>query len=194
MSLHALQYFMSSLVTFTDKSAVQVFKIVQNYGEPLEPYMSSRLLNRQIKYIMHKLHRDITTKVLEDLEKSMRSKTIDTWGTSFCTILLLCLCMEGLQTAAETLVAVDSQKVGEESKYSRSQSYDACIELDNYPFKQCTILFHMIYKTHKGGNGGRSQPGFNPFKNGCSGTGLDSATKSMVQSMNNLIFNSCKNP
>lgn len=160
-----------------------------------QAYLSSRLLNRQIKYVMHKLHQEITLKVLEDLERSLRSRTKDSWGTSFCTILILCLCIEGLQTAADVMVVCNIQEKGGEASYNRNQSFNACEELEEYPFRQCKKLFHDIYRSHKdGSSGGRGEKAFNPLKMAAEEgrTGLDLTTEGMVRSIYGVVCSSCE--
>jgi hypothetical protein len=198
--MHAIHYFMSSLITFTDDSAAEVLQNVEHFEDLEAPmptaFLSSRLLNRQVKYVMNKLHRDLTANVLEGLERSMRSRTKDSWGTSFCTILILCLCMERLQAAADTLVVCDMQNKGFGSRYRRDQSYEACQHLEEYPFYQCKRLFHEIYKSHREGNGAGREAGFNPLKamgNGVE-TGLDAATDMMLRRMHSMAWESCKFP
>ncbi|CZR58090.1 uncharacterized protein PAC_07980 [Phialocephala subalpina] len=192
LRLHTIHYFMSTLITFSEESAEKVSRSIRNYDALLEPYLSSRLLNRQIKYVMHKLHREITIEVLEGLERSLRARTKDSWGPSFCTILILCLCIEDLQIAADTMVVCDMLKKGTESKYTRDQSYQVCLALDEYPFMQCKRLFHDIYKSHKEQNGGAREGGFNPLRSvhEKTPTGLDSTTDAMVRSVYRVMHNS----
>ena len=194
MKLHAIHYFMGCLVTFTEKSARELYRRLAPEATR-EPYLSSRLLNRQIKYVMHKLHREITLKVLEDLERSLRSRTKDSWGPSFCTILILCLCIEGLQTAADVIVVCDMAEKGEAATYNRNQSFNACEELDEYPFRQCKKLFHDIYRSHKdGSSGGRGDKAFNPLKMAAEEDkmGLDLTTEGMVRSIYGVVCSSCE--
>jgi hypothetical protein len=194
LKLHAIHYFMGCLVTFTDRSARELYNKLASSATS-QPYLSSRLLNRQIKYVMHKLHREITLHVLEDLERSLRSRTKDSWGASFCTILILCLCIEGLQSAADVMVVCDMREKGEAVSYTRDQSYIACEALDEYPFRQCKKLFHDIYKSHKDGStGGRGEKAFNPLKMAAKEgrMGLDSMTEGMVRAVYGVVFSSCK--
>lgn len=181
-----------SLVTFSDDFAEDVYEYLLHNDVP--QHLSSRLLNRQIKHIMHQLHRDLTAEVLKGLEKSLRSRTKDSWGASFCTILVLSLCIENLQTAADTLVVCDIQKLGAQSKLTRNQSIDACSNLDRYPFEQCKKLFHEIYRSHKEGNGGARDGGFNPLKaiQDDERTNLDPETDMMVRAMYDKICSSSK--
>jgi len=194
LKLHACQYFMASLVTFSDASAINVHQTVPPFHPTLKRYFSSRLLNRQVKFAMHKLHRETTKEVLEGLEKSMRQRTKDSWGPSFCSILLLCLCIEGLQTAADSFVISDIMKSefeGVQSEYDRSQSFDVCQALEELPFHQCTRLFHDIYRSHKESNGGSREGGLNPFRSMHAGnaTGFEDGTDAVVKHMYYIISN-----
>jgi hypothetical protein len=185
---------MSCLVTFTDKSACEIYAKLGGSAKP-QAYLSSRLLNRQIKYIMHKLHREITLDVLEGLERSLRSRTKDSWGHSFCTILILCLCIESLQIAADVMVLWDMQEKGDKASNNRAQSLNACEELDEYPFGQCKKLFHDIYRSHKDASrGGRGDNAFNPLKMAAKSgrMGLDLQTEGMVRSVYAVVCNSCE--
>lgn len=192
--LHACQHFMSRLVTFSNESAVKVrqavAEVVPPQHAPIEPFLSSRLLNRQCKYAMHKLHRELTREVLEGLQRSMKQRTKDTWGVSFCTILLLCLCMEDLQIAADTFVVYDMERMereGSQSIYSREQSLLVCQNLDGHPFQQAKRLFHDIYRTHR--EAGSARDGLNPFRSLQLGeeTDLGAETDALVREMTWLL-------
>jgi hypothetical protein len=167
---------MGCLVTFSDRSARKIYSALGPPATP-QPYLSSRLLNHQIKYVMHKLHRELTLLVLEDLERCLRSRTKDSWGPSFCAILLLCLCIEGLQSAADVMVVCEIMEKGEsEASFTRDQSYQACADLDEYPFRQSQKLFHDIYRTHKEDGivrKGCGEKGFNPLRNASEATRMD---------------------
>ena len=173
---------------FTEESASKITQCLNPHTPP-EPDLSSRLLNRQLKAVIHKLHRDLTVSVLGDLEKAMRTRTEDAWGPSLATILILCLCMEGLQTAADTYVVSDLLKEGTASKYTRKQSSKVCWQLEDYPFEQCRMLFHEIYKSHKDGS-----VAFNPLRAVWEGreTRLDRKTDAMVRSTCGLLQEHCK--
>ncbi|TVY55292.1 hypothetical protein LCER1_G004398 [Lachnellula cervina] len=196
LMLHAINYFMKTLITFSDESARSVYQTLQPFGGALEPYLSSRLLSRQIKYAMHKLSREITVEVLEGLERSMRTRTKDSWPVSFCAFLVLCLCMEGLQIACDIYVVCDiekCQKDGSNSAYNRFQSYQASTKIDENPFSQCQRLFHDIYRSHKESNRGAREAGFNPLRNLANNdrsTGLEPAADVMVKSIYQMICQS----
>lgn len=180
---------MSMLVTFTQASAEEIYQRNEWNGFIREPHLSSRLLNRQIKYAMHKLQRDIMKVVLDGLEKQMRSKCKDAWTPTFCTILLLCFCMEGVQTSAETYVISDLQRFEGNARYNQEDSFSACQNLDWYPYQQTTSLFHEIFRTHK------AKDDFNPFRSISEGTltGLNEAEDELAKSVYSTI-SSCKHP
>ena len=161
-------------------------------SSPQFEYLSSRLLSRQIKYAMHKLHREITLNVLEELERCFRSRTKDSWGISFCTLLIVFLCIEGLQTFADVMVVCEIKERGEElSEYTRKESFKACEELDEYPFRQSAKLFHEIYRCYKEG---RTDKSFNPLRMAGEGNGIgvDEITEGMVKSAYDLVDSHCK--
>jgi hypothetical protein len=180
-------------VTFSHKSASDIYEALRIEFPPL-PNTSSRLLNRQVKFIMHQLHRELTADVLKNLEKSVRSREKDSWAPSFCTILILCLCIEGLQIAADTMVVCFLLNPATNTKYARDQSYEACLALDQNPFHQCMKVFHGIHHTHKEGNGGGKDGGFNPLKALQNGERMysDAPTRKMVEDMYQLIYKSSK--
>ncbi|RDW68411.1 hypothetical protein BP5796_09068 [Coleophoma crateriformis] len=187
MMLHAINYSMSRLVTFSEDSAA---RLAEQLGDFPVPYISSRLLNRQIKYAMHKLHRELTREVLKGLEKSMRAKSRDSWGPSFCTILILSLCIEDLQTAADTFVVCDLVKDGIQANLNRGDSFTACSALEEYPYQRCTRLFHDIYHSHRQAGGRVKDGAFNPIKNRCeidAHSGWDKHTAGMTLVFQDLV-------
>jgi hypothetical protein len=186
MTLHAIHFFMGALLTFTGESAQEVRQVCQTPQAPTM-HFSSRLLNRQIKFAMHELHKKKTGEVLDGLERTIKSRSPDSWGTTFCAILVICLCIENLQIAADTLVNTDILKEGPRSQFSRQQSAQACVSLEENPFSQFKRLFHDVYKSHKKAKG--KDVGWNPLRLIDAGedTKLDSTTDEMAKSIYELV-------
>jgi hypothetical protein len=94
------------------------------------------------------------------------------------------------------MVVCDMQEKGVEALYTRDQSYNACDELDEYPFGQCKKLFHEIYKSHRDRKdaGGRGDKAFNPLKIAAADQriGLDSTTEVMVKAIYEIVHESCE--
>jgi hypothetical protein len=185
---------MGCLITFSDRSAREIYSALAPEANP-HAYLSSRLLNRQIKYAMHKLHREATLLVFEDLERSFHSRTKTSWGPSFCSILLLCFCIEGLQTIADVIAVCAMAEEGDALFYDRDQSYKACTDLDDYPFQQCKKLFHAIYRTNKRDDTqGHAEAVFNPLRMAADAArmGLDACTEGMVRAIYGIVVNNCE--
>jgi hypothetical protein len=89
------------------------------------------------------------------------------------------------------------EKGESEASFTRDQSYNACEELDKYPFRQCTKLFHDVYRTHRDGGvatKGCDEKGFNPLRNASEARrmDLDQCTEGMVRTVFGIVHNSCK--
>lgn len=165
LKLHAIHYSMAYVVTLSKNSARTISNIIRPPGcfSRLELFLISPLLNRQIKYSMHRLHRKITGIVLEGLERALRSPTKDVWGSSFCAILILCLCMDNLHSDIYTFTHFSRR----EDLSDIEKGSKACQDLEDYPFQICTRLLHKVYGTHenRAASGSLSaETGFNPFE------------------------------
>jgi hypothetical protein len=187
---------MSNLTTFSEESVGKIYSTLFSTSTLPTSYVSSRLLNKQIKFVMHILHHETTQLVLEDLERSLCSRTRSSWGPSFCAILIPCLCIEELQNSVDIMVVCEMQEKGEKALYTRYQSYKACKELDDYPFQNFKKLFHEIYKSHSDGKGTwRGVKAFNPLKAAAMGKRrmeIDSTTEAMARAIYGVVNNHCK--
>jgi hypothetical protein len=100
MKLYVMHYFMGRLITIADGSGEEAFHSLQMPMKLLYDLSStSQLLNRQLKHTMFVLLKETTRRVLENLEKELRSRTRASWAPCFCVILILCICAEELQVA-----------------------------------------------------------------------------------------------
>ncbi len=124
----------------------------------------SPLLNRQIKYVMHLLLREMTRKVLSQLEKELRTKSKRTWASSFCTILLLCICVEEVQIAIDGFSVYCLSQPEKVNPLSRDIGLGLARQLDDRLIADCKSLFHSIYRTHNGPPGSKNEKSFNPIR------------------------------
>ena len=93
------------------------------------------------------------------------------------------------------MVVCDMQGTGDAASYTRDQSWNACEELDKYPFRQCKKLFHDIYRSHRdASNGGRGEKAFNPLRmaKDDGSMGLDKTTDAMVRAVYKVVCSSCE--
>ncbi len=185
MILHAMHYFMKKLITFTDDSAARLSEHILGIDSPPGIYNASRLLGRQLKHAMHVLLKGLTKDVLENLEGELKKKTQSSWPSSFCVILILCLCTEDIEVAADMYVryGIDDVYYGR-----RCESYKICQILESEPYRQFTQLFHDFYGTFKQPNGHRTDGCFNPILNGVNNR-LDwsQPTRNMVYDIRRIL-------
>jgi hypothetical protein len=181
-----MHYFMARILTFTKDSASMVTRVSRNeLGLDLpSEVISSRLLNRQLKYAMHILHRRQTKTVLQEFERHLKKREQAGWPISFCVVLILCLCMEDIQIAANNFVFSDA----EISQGLRSESYKACWQLEDKPYRQCTQIFHDMYRSYKQPNSHAAEGGFNPISQDTTHqTNWNQATRDMIYGIRQII-------
>lgn len=186
--LHAMHYCMSKLVTFTPQSTalLRQVKVIPNENAP---YFSSKLLNRQIKVAIHHLLKRAQERSLVGLEKEIKKRSKDSWSVAFCVLLILCLCAEDIQIAADTFVT--HPEVGDE--IHRSGSHKICMDLESLPYEQCSNLFHEVFGTFKRRNGHGGDGPFNPLKQeSLSESYLSPASRELVSGIRDIIANHCK--
>jgi uncharacterized protein (UPF0297 family) len=186
MKLHAMHFFMSRIISFTDESAR---KVVESLRIPMQlPYrrsLSSKLLMHQIKREMHVLQWELTMKVLKGLQKEFKTKSKVSWATSFCVILILSMCMEAVQIAIDGFIV---QKLLEENGIntlptSRDDGFHIGRRLDDMPFEDCREIFHMVYRSS-------NERGFNPIRDGIDvnkSVGIDEDTVQLVNDIRRIM-------
>jgi hypothetical protein len=192
--LHAMHYSMSRILTFTKESADEAISSIRMPMKlPYAKSMTSKVLNAQIKCVMNTLLYEITREVLEGLEKELRTRTKASWATSFCVILILCICMEAVQVDTDGYIVqnIVNGKARGNRAMTRDAAIDVCRSLDDLPFKHCTDLFHGIYRTRKPKTGHRNERGFNPIRDGVDldeKEGLNSATVQLVDDIRRIMI------
>lgn len=179
-----MHYFMSRIITFTAESgekaithlrAPRLFEIVNG------PTLTSTLLNLQIKQVMQALLEEMTRAVLDGLERIVLGpKTKASWASSFCIILIICLCVEAVQVASDSYAVAALRK----DPACRLSRIEICRELDDISFKSLIDIFHMAYKTSKANK--KTSIGFNPIRNGLAVDGNEGITQQMVDLVNDI--------
>lgn len=193
LSIYALHYVLTRHLCLTHASVAELqgTKLVpQNM-----PWVTPRLLNRQIKALLDEQLLKETTSLFETFAKSLKPKSRKEWAPCLVSFLVLCLFMEAVETAADTFV-VSQTEVDLRSRsvpaYRRSFALAICKEIENLPFKQFAYQFHNIYQTH---TRDASTKAFNPLldDNLAAQGELDSASRELVSSLHGLLQgDSCK--
>jgi hypothetical protein len=169
-----MQFFMTkSIVMLRDASE----QVPENIAGPVELNTQNpnlRMINIQIKHVMHSLICNTYLEVLAELEKDLRPKELALWAPTFCCILMLCMCAEMVQITSDLRVvnALDDISKSTDGRdkngnsASRADSIDVCHKLDGLPIASIESSFHLIYRTAKIKDGSKREQGFNPIRDG----------------------------
>lgn len=146
---HLMSYITSRPILFTESSAATIInKLGNDYSG--SKYFSSRLLNMQIKRVIHLASFTILNRVLSHLEKVLRSRTTSLWSVSVCTTLILCLCVEQIQNQAHahiTTLKASSNLPG----HLIQEPQQSCGSLEDMLFLHLSKIFHSVYRTRQSG-------------------------------------------
>ncbi|KAF6839736.1 fungal zn binuclear cluster domain containing protein [Colletotrichum plurivorum] len=115
------------------------------------PWVTPRVLNRQIKAVIDELLMRDMQQLFESFSKSLKPKSRREWAPCTAAFLVLCLFMESVETAADTfVVALNEISIRNHSRpeYKRQDALSINKEVENLPFKQFAYQFHQIYQTH----------------------------------------------
>lgn len=165
--LYAMHYFINETLLFTEETAEEALRSL--LSPALLPYnrdLSPKLINRQVKYEIYLLLREKTDDVLQGLEKELMKSKKAYWGNCFCTIILLCMCAEMVQVAADLKVVHELRSNQPNPNLTREASVGACTKLDIMPIRQSMIMFHAIYRSHKQNSRHKLERAFNPLRDG----------------------------
>ena len=168
--LYAGYRFMNTGVRFTHASFPTVKASIRNPPvRDIGSRLISGLLNRQLKYAVNDIMKQETLNLLDDLQKELYGKSKSSWATSFCVLLILCICIEEVQTAMGGLVMHSRENPGSVNP-DGEEAILVCRRLDDLPFAHMCALFHKVFKSHKvrdTGTGKRKKKsdtaGFNPL-------------------------------
>jgi len=189
--LYAMFYFMTRSITFTEASAEEIIRSIQHPTQfRYKRDRSARLITRQIKQVMSVLLHQTTADVLDGLEREIRSRDKLAWGTSFCIILILCMCVEMVQVAADVRIVRKMVTASPHPAVTRDISIDLCRKLDDIPMAQCIGIFHALHRTKKPKIGPRNEHGFNPLRDGLeidSGAGITQELVDFVEDMRGVV-------
>ncbi|EFQ24927.1 uncharacterized protein GLRG_00071 [Colletotrichum graminicola M1.001] len=153
------------------------------------PWVTPRVLNRQIKAVIDELLMKDMQRLFESFSKSLKPKSRAEWAPCMASFLVLCLFMESLETAADTFVVAlkeISLRNHTVPEYKREDALNINREVENMPFKQFAYQFHHTYQTHS--RDASTKP-FNPMlDNSWAEQGdLDGPAMEMVMRLKELI-------
>jgi hypothetical protein len=142
---------------------------------------------------MHTLLREMTIEVLEELEMNLKARSKASWATSFCTVSILCICIEELQIAMNGFSMYMNNHGAKEDIPSVKDSVEVCQKLDDKPFIHLIALFHDIYETRKLASANKNV--CNPLRDNpeiYGREGLDSESADLANATRQIIFDPSK--
>jgi hypothetical protein len=192
MTLYAMQYFMGRTITYTPASANTVLRALKTpMSRAWDVRNISAPLNRQLKCVMNTLLQELTRKVFEDLEKELKTqKSMTVWGTTFCTVCLLCFYMEEVQIATNGFVMHKRQHDPDGDPPSPEEAIEICRKLDDGPYTYLLELFHGTFKSRRKPMTHRIYQIFNPIRDGTNmdiGENVDRQTLDLADEVRQVI-------
>ncbi|EGS20523.1 gal4-like Zn(II)2Cys6 binuclear cluster DNA-binding domain-containing protein [Thermochaetoides thermophila DSM 1495] len=194
LSIYAMHYVMTRQLCMTrdNLAKLQPTGLVPN--APGMPFVTPRVLNRQIKAVLDDMMRHEMDKVFDDFARSVRRKMRNKWAPCLAAFLVLCLFMETVEVAADLFVISDTEiKLRQRStpEWQRSFVLQVNQEIENMPFKQFAFQFHQVYQTHTRDATVRR---FNPLlDDDCFEPGeLEEEAADMVRKLRRLIDEDCR--
>jgi hypothetical protein len=187
LSIYAMHYVLTRHLCLTRQTidSLAGTKLVpQN-----DPWVTPRVLNRQIKAIIDELLLREMQQLFENFSKSLKPKSRREWAPCLAAFLVLCLFMEAVETAADNF-AMSQNEINSrkhfQPEYGPTFAQEVCEKLEKEPFKQFAYQFHQVYLTH---NKDASAKSFNPLiDDSIMQQGeLDSAAMEMVMMLRDLI-------
>jgi len=187
LSIYAMHYVMTYQLCLTHQTVANL--AATNLVPQGVPFVTPRVLNRQVKAVMDDMMRQEMTRLFKAFGSTLKPKERKGWAPCLAAFLVLCLFMESVETAADTFVISENKiSVQEQSppKWKRSFALGKNAEIENMPFKQVAFQFHQLYQTHSRDASARS---FNPlFDDACLEPGeLDRDAAAMVMQLRRLL-------
>ncbi|KAI1074488.1 hypothetical protein F5B20DRAFT_436179 [Whalleya microplaca] len=149
LSIYVMHYILTRQLCLTNATIMKLQHT--NMVPKNNPWLTTRVLNRQVKSMMDELLLKEMQALFDTFSKSLKPKSRKEWAPCLAAFLVLCLFMEAVETAADTFVISQNEiSIRNRSKpeYKRDFALALCKEIDNMPFKQFAYQFHQIYQTH----------------------------------------------
>ncbi|KAI1505440.1 hypothetical protein F5X99DRAFT_367997 [Biscogniauxia marginata] len=193
LSIYVMHYVLTRHLCLTTSTVVSLQHT--NMVPQNTPWVTTRVLNRQVKSAVDELLLKEMQSLFDGFSKSLKPKSRREWAPCLAAFLVLCQFMEAVEAAADVFVVSQNEiDARNRSPASSSQSpaldrafaRGLCRDIDNIPFKQVAYQFHQIYQTHSRDAATRA---FNPLLDDSFALAgdLDPATVEMVAGLRELL-------
>ena len=181
--VNRIRYVIDHFINFSEESAYVALGNLQD--PPATPLstsnLSARVLSRQLKAVFHSLQEELQKEVLEQSNKELNEKNKDDWPLCLCILLVLCMCVEGIQAAVDGFVLKTiSDDGGDATKpcVIRQVGIEVCCNLEEYVLAHCWNLVRRKL------NGVLRKPGI--FKHGFPISDESGYAESVVNLVNDI--------
>jgi hypothetical protein len=192
LGVYTMQYLLSHHLTMTPQCVESLRHV--NPVAASGPWMTPRLLNRQVKAVVDGLIAEGVAGLFDDFGKLLKRRARDKWAPCTAALVVFCLLMESIQASADLYaiseIEIDMRK-NRPAVFRRAEALEANKAIEDMPFKQLAFQFHQIYQSHSRDASSKS---FNPLVDDSrdqSGE-LDSAALEFVMSLRSIVHLDCK--
>lgn len=187
LSIYVTHYVLTRQLCLTNATIVGLRDT--NMVPQNNPWVTTRVLNRQVKAVLDELLLREMQALFDGFSKSLKPKLRREWAPCLAAFLVLCLFMETVETAADTFVISQNEialRNRSKPEFRRDFALALCREIDNLPFKQFAYQFHQIYQTHTRDTGAKA---FNPLvdANVAQMGEMDESAAEMVRELKELL-------
>lgn len=149
LSIYAMHYVMTRHLTMTPQTVASLQAI--NPVAATGPFLTPRLLNRQIKTVLDDVMQQEVNSLFDDFTKRLKKRKREEWAPCLAAFLVFTLLLEAIETAADVFSITENEiemRNRKPAKFRRAFALRINEEIENMPFKQFAYQFHHIYQTH----------------------------------------------
>lgn len=108
LKLLIITHIMTRTLTLVESTKKQVYSQLQcPPAEAFGVHTSSRMLNKELKYVIAPLYQDVLTKFLEQVHNALLGDKYPSWATILGSLLTLAMTMESVQVSVRCKEATD---------------------------------------------------------------------------------------
>lgn len=192
LGVYTMQYLLSHHLTMTPQCVESLRHV--NPVAASGPWMTPRLLNRQVKAVVDDLIVEGVTTLFDEFGKLLKKRSRAEWAPCTAAFVVFCLLMESIQASADVFAISEIEiemRNRRPAKFRRAEALDANRAIEDMPFKQFAFQFHQIYQSHSRDASSKS---FNPLVDDRldNDQELDAAALELVMSLRSMVHLDCK--
>lgn len=187
LGVYTMHYLLAHHLTMTPQCVENLRHV--NPVTASGPWMTPRLLNRQIKAVVDGLIAEGVAALFDEFGKLLKRRARNQWAPCTAALVVFCMLMESIQASADVYAISEIEIEMRKNKpavFRRAEALEANKAIENMPFKQLAFQFHQIYQSHSRDASARS---FNPLVDDIHAQSgdLDSAALEFVMTLRSMV-------